>query len=159
MAFSLLSALEGREYPEATEVLYLSPPLAYAVNELEKMTFKTSSPEELEKLEKKIKKLKADLEKTKVTVTLRGVPPKVFRSATQDDQAPKEAWDEWKNDTLIALSMVKAENHAGESETGPFTAEYVKSIRENTVGDEYSVLLGRAFQLSTAAGKILEADF
>ena len=154
--FNLADAIKGRAYPEKTVDVYLDAGSAFelaAINE----ELKRLDPEAAQyaELTEKANELEAEILKSKITFTMRGVGQdlveKVKKEATKLYPEDADDWAKYYTCALVASNIVYAMDNEGNIDDSGFSTDDVIQLRGVMPIDAWQILVETMQKLTLAA--------
>jgi hypothetical protein len=160
--FNLADAIKGRALPQKTVTIFLDEESAMSLVEINELMNETTDPDMLAKLEADAAVLKDKINKSALTVAMRGVNQKTIEEVSDlcnDKHKVKDGEGassiEWMVDyivTLVARNIVSITTGEGETDSGPFDFDKIDEIRGFIPTAEWNKLVETMQRLTLAGG-------
>jgi hypothetical protein len=156
--FNLVDAIKDRAYPEKSVTIYtdvVSARELHEINEKLDMAGMAGDTESYDKHQKQAEELASRITESKLIFLMRGVPQDKVDSigdSVQSDAPTDLSWSKNYILGLVAASIVKVENHAGEVDEREFTAEDSSKLYSSLPQESWMMLVEAVEQLTLATG-------
>jgi hypothetical protein len=156
--FNLVDAIKDRAYPEKFVTIYtdvVSARELHEINEKLDMAGMAGDTESYDKHQKQAEELASRITESKLIFLMRGVPQDKVDSigdSVQSDAPTDLSWSKNYILGLVAASIIKVENHAGEVDEREFTAEDSSKLYSSLPQESWMMLVEAVEQLTLATG-------
>jgi uncharacterized protein YerC len=156
--FNLVDAIKDRAYPEKSVVVYtdvVSARELYELNEKLELSAIAKDGKAYSELEKKANELAEKVSDSKLIFLMRGLPQDKVDAIGNSVQSKNPADLSWSKDYvsgLVAASIVRVENHAGDVDEREFTLEDASNLYSSLPQESWMMLVEAVEQLTLATG-------
>lgn len=161
--FNLADAIKGRAYPKKDVTIYLDDEAAMRLVEINDELDYNPEKDVAAALNKEAEQLKARIEKTGLTFTMRGVNQETIESImTQtnirhglkkgEDGSEKPGWMRDYITALIGVNILSVTNAEGETDSEEFDFNRAEELRNNIPASEWGKLIETMQKLTLAGG-------
>lgn len=160
--FNLADAIKGRALPQKNVTIFLDEDSAMSLVEINNLMNQTTDAEQLAKLEAESAVLKEKINKSALTVSMRGVNQKTIEEVSDMCDAKHKTQDgegtsniNWMVDyivTLVAKNIISITTSDGETDEGPFDFDKIDEIRGFIPTAEWNKLVETMQKLTLAGG-------
>jgi hypothetical protein len=156
--FNLVDAIKDRAYPEKSVVIYtdvVSARELYEINEKLELSAIAKDAKTYSELEKKAEELATRVSESKLVFLMRGIPQDkvdAIGDSVQSASPTDLSWSKNYITGLVAASIVKVENFAGEADEREFTTEDASRLYSSLPQESWMMLVEAVEQLTLATG-------
>lgn len=159
--FNLSEVIKGRGFPTKDVTIYLDAESAFRLAEIDEAMNGFIDQDELAKLQAEADELSANIRKSALVFTMRGVSQKIVDKVTaeanekhprNESEQSNSDWIKFYVSNLVAQNIIRVTDAEGNVDEHVFTTEEVMELREQITRDAWDVLADTMQKLTLASG-------